>query len=667
MEYVGFAIDWLYSTTSLLILGTLVISLLSADKSPAPFQHKLLNATFIMVVILLISGLFLPSLIAISLAGDAAAFDLTALKLVLFSTRFGTVWAAQMGIALLLLLSLYSRGNLIEKVGSRPFLICTITLSSILLFTGVFKGHAAGLEPAWPGLLGHGIHILAAGSWLGALPALLFLLHTSNKQHANAPSPQQTVHLLTRFSVLASTMVGFILLSGILIGYLQINRWGELFATTYGQYLLIKVVLFIVMLLIAFVIRQHYLPLLKTNKPSPLISQSISKWLLFETFVGLVLLGFANAIKNTTPAAHDDIITWPFNFRFSLDATWASSSPVQTQVALGLFLVALAIGLSIYFVYFKRNKKTALISGICLSLTGVFVALQPLAITAYPDTYRNSTVPYDALSIGNGGDTFNNRCASCHGVEGKGDGILADTLDVMLMDLNHMHSAGDTAGDMYWSLTQERFKDAFHSAITPLDEDETWELINYLNAHTASYTGLSLYTYIEPYKPFLGAPDFYFATNTTSGNLKDFRENKAILLVLFSWPEDKKRLDELKNNYKDITAANADVIAVEITKPNNTVKDNKPNYPFTVVTEQTESIIDTYSLFRRSKMSNRNFSITSPLKHIEFIIDRFGYLRARWIPEAKTRHWTDFPLLINELEKLAAEPEILPPPDEHVH
>jgi len=66
-------------------------------------------------------------------------------------------------------------------------------------------------------------------------------------------------------------------------------------------------------------------------------------------------------------------------------------------------------------------------------------------------------------------------------------------------------------------------------------------------------------------------------------------------------------------------------------------------------------------------MSNRNFSITSPLKHIEFIIDRFGYLRARWIPEAKTRHWTDFPLLINELEKLAAEPEILPPPDEHVH
>jgi len=41
--------------------------------------------------------------------------------------------------------------------------------------------------------------------------------------------------------------------------------------------------------------------------------------------------------------------------------------------------------------------------------------------------------------------------------------------------------------------------------------------------------------------------------------------------------------------------------------------------------------------------------------------------KARWIPEANTSQWTDFPLLINELEKLAGEPEVLPPPDEHVH
>ena len=304
MQYLGFAIDGLYSTASLLILGTLVIALLSTDKTPTPFQQKLLKSTFYMVAFLLISGLFLPSLQAISLADDAAAaFDIQSIKLVLFSTRFGAVWATQECLALLLFLTLYSKATLLEKLGHRAFLTLAITISCIFLFAGVFKGHAAGLEPAWPGLLGHGVHLLAAGSWLGALPALYFLICHSNTQDTHSATPQHTAQLLSRFSKLASTMVGFILLSGVLIGYLQINRWGELFATTYGQYLLIKVVLFLIMLLIAFVIRQHYLPQLTTSKPSLLIKQVISKWVIFETAIGLVLLGFANAIKNTTPAA----------------------------------------------------------------------------------------------------------------------------------------------------------------------------------------------------------------------------------------------------------------------------------------------------------------------------------------------------------------------------
>ncbi|MBL4743332.1 MAG: CopD family protein [Cycloclasticus sp.] len=668
MQYIGFLIGWLHSTTSLLILGTLVICLLSVGKSPTTLYQQLLKTTVIMVVILLISGLFLPSLQAISLAGDSsAALNIESIKLILFSTRFGAVWAAQESLSILLLLGLYIQSRQSKEGREQLLLISTITLSSLILVIGVFKGHAAGLEPAWPGLLGHGIHLLAAGSWLGALPALFFVMYASSKQHANAPAPKQAVQLLTRFSILARIMVGFILLSGTLIGYLQIDRWGELFATAYGQYLMIKVLLFIIMLMIAGIIRQRFLPQYSTDKPISQVNRVIAIWVLFESSVGLILLGVANAIKNTTPASHEEITMWPFDFRFSLEGTWEASPSVQTQVFLGFILIALAIGLTTYLLRFKYNKKIAFITGICLLLTGVTVALQPLAITAYPDTYRNSTVPYDAISIRNGADIFSQHCAACHGVEGKGDGVLTDTLDVMLMDLNQMHSVGATAGDMYWSFTQERFKDPFHSPIAPLDEDEIWELINYLNAQTISYTSKSLYTYIEPQKPFLGAPDFYYSTDTTSGNLKDFREDKAILLVLFSWPEGKNRLEELKRHYKDIAETNTEVIAVEITKPNNEVKSLKPDYPFIVVTEQTESIVNTYTLFRRSFLNSSDFSISSPLKHIEFMIDRFGYLRARWLPEANTSQWSDFALLNNELKKLADEPEILPPPDEHVH
>jgi len=668
MQYFGYAIDWLYSTASLLILGTLVISLLSAGRLTAHVQQQLSKATVIMAVVLLISGLLLPSLQAILIAGDyAAALSIKSIKLVLFSTRFGAVWAGQEGLAILLLVSLYSREKLLTKLPYRLYLMWAIAISSTLLSIGALKGHAAGLEPAWPGLLGHGLHLLAAGSWLGALPALCFIMYSSSKQGPNTLAPEQSTQLLTRFSMLASIMVGVILLSGTLIGYLQISRWGELFSTSYGQYLLIKVFLFIVMLLIAGIIRQRFLPQYNAEKPTAFVNVAISKWVLFEFSVGMLLLGVANVLKNTTPASHEEIITWPFSFRFSLEATWETSPSVQAQVALGFILIAIAIGLAIYFFRFKHDKKTALATGISLSIMGALVVVQPLGITAYPETYLNSTVPYDAISIRNGADIFSHRCADCHGVEGEGDGILSDTLDVMLMDLNHMHSAGSTAGDMYWYFTRDLFKDDFHSPIAPLDEDETWELINYLNAQATSYTGKSLYTYIEPKEPFLGAPDFYYSTKTTSGNLKDYRKDKAILLVLFSWPEGKNRLDELKKNYKKITAANTDIIAVEITAPNNKVSNIKSDYPFILVTEQTEPIVNTYSLFRRSTMNSPDFDFSSPLTHIEFIIDRFGYLRARWIPEANTSKWTDFSLLTKELEKLAKEPEILPPPDEHVH
>lgn len=669
MQDIGYAISWLHSVTSLLILGTLLIALLLAGRltNLAATSQYLFKATSAMVVISLISGLFLPSLQAISMANDAsAAFNIESIKLILFSTRFGMVWATQEALAVLLFLSLIFRIELLTKLSFKSFLLWAIFLSASALVIGAFKGHAAGLEPAWPGLLGHGIHVLAAGSWLGALPALCFLLHQSTKPNATL-APKQAAQLLTGFSPLAGMMAGAILLSGVLIGYLQISDWSQLFSTPYGLYLLLKVGLFICMLSIAGVIRQRLLPTYSTNMPIKQANLSISKWVLLEVSVGFVLLAFANVLKNTTPASHETEIVWPFDFRLSLDATWSESASVQTQVFFGIMLICLAIGLAVYLFRFKQRVKLAFITGISLGLAGIATVIQPLAVEAYPDTYRNSSVPYDAITIRNGGDIFKQLCVSCHGVEGEGDGVLADTLDVMLMDLNNMHSDDSTAGDMYWSFTQELFKDAYHSAIDPLDEDETWELINYLNATAASHAGLSLYTYIEPNSPFLGAPDFYYANNETSGNLKDFREDKAVLLVLFSWPQDKARLDELKRHHEGITANNAEIIAVEIAAPNNDIKGVRPSYPFIIVSEQTEAIVNSYSLFRRSFINKRDFDFTRPPSHIEFIIDRFGYLRARWIPESSTSTWSDVSLLNTQLKKLAAEPEILPPPEGHAH
>jgi putative copper resistance protein D len=52
---------------------------------------------------------------------------------------------------------------------------------------------------------------------------------------------------------------------------------------------------------------------------------------------------------------------------------------------------------------------------------------------------------------------------------------------------------------------------------------------------------------------------------------------------------------------------------------------------------------------------------------MEFLIDRSGYLRARWIPGGPTPGWADITVLLAEIHALNQETTVATPPDEHVH
>jgi copper resistance protein D len=48
-------------------------------------------------------------------------------------------------------------------------------------------------------------------------------------------------------------------------------------------------------------------------------------------------------------------------------------------------------------------------------------------------------------------------------------------------------------------------------------------------------------------------------------------------------------------------------------------------------------------------------------------VDRFGYLRARWIADADGPGWSNPQSLMQQVAQLNREKEILPPPGDHVH
>jgi Cytochrome c. len=53
---------------------------------------------------------------------------------------------------------------------------------------------------------------------------------------------------------------------------------------------------------------------------------------------------------------------------------------------------------------------------------GAALALPAFWVDAYPTTYRRPAVPYQAISVANGQQTYRDMCTACHGIGGFGDG-----------------------------------------------------------------------------------------------------------------------------------------------------------------------------------------------------------------------------------------------------
>ena len=87
---------------------------------------------------------------------------------------------------------------------------------------------------------------------------------------------------------------------------------------------------------------------------------------------------------------------------------------------------------------------------------------------------------------------------------------------------------------------------------------------------------------------------------------------------------------------------------------------------FPITVDGAEEAGTTYRLFRRDLSAEGQRPDPPPLRHMELLVDRQGYLRARWIP-GDGAGWADPSRLLAEVEQLAKEAPRAPAPEEHVH
>jgi len=593
------------------------------------------------------------------------ALTLDALFGVLTGTQFGRVQQLRFGLLAALGAFLLFREREADDRDWVALRLEGALLAGALLAALSWVGHAGATEGRERviHLAANSLHLLAAGTWLGGLLPLVLLLGQARK----APSPA-VAEAVRRFSVLGLLCVATLVLTGLVNSWVLVGSFPGLVGTAYGRLLLLKFALLVPLFALAAVNRVRLKRRLLAGQATspvrgaqPMLTR-LRRNVLGEAGLGAAILLVVGLLGVTPPAPHVPP-DWPFAVRLSWDANKDRPELLPAMIVAGaavlLGVMAAAYGLARW-----RRRTWAIALGVATIVYSGLMPYRYLAIDAYPTTYLRPAVPYSALSVATGARLYSEHCAVCHGVTGHGDGPAARGLSRAPADLTAQHTADHTAGDLFWWVTHGIRGSSMPGFGDRLSEEDRWDLINFLRALAAAEGA----RWIEPVagpRPWLVAPDFTFGMGVgPAETLKSHRGWALVHLVLFTLPGSLPRLEAIDRAWTKIGYARARVLAVPLRDPEWAYRElgaHAANFPIAV--EGSREIAETYGLFRRGWKSP---GVPQTPPHMEFLIDRQGYVRARWIPDQESG-WDDVSRLLVQIERLDREPSGAPAPEEHVH
>lgn len=579
--------------------------------------------------------------LALRIVGARLAWDAPEWTALLTRTRIGQVWLVKQGLLSCLfglVCTLRWRHRFSAKI--------VVAFAALFLLSGLWAGHGGASAPLLLNFPLHVVHALAAAGWLGGLPLWAWLVWHADLSEPSLRYLSQTLRAFSRFAML---MIGILVVTGSLIAWRQFSAWPAILGTGAGATLMVKLALLGVALNFAWQLRQQYLHRLTLPHDRPTRRGALCL-IGGELLAALGVLALALELARMTPGAHQPI-TWWLPFRFA--PTAALTEPLAVWSA----TVGSAITLCALPAWLARRPRFVL----TFVLLGFGILLYAIAVPAFPDTYRQSTVAYNARSITRGAALFSTQCAGCHGTGARGDEREAATLAPDLSE----HTALHTAGDMFWWLTHGTPSGKMPAFGAVLSESERWHLINFLRAFADGHRARVLGPEWVPRQPWLGAPNLFFETTTGhAAELRDFREQEAVLLVLASLPTSTERLRELAGS---TAFQNTRLKPILVLRQGKCADLGQIGNALSCVGLGRQAIAFAYSLLARTlDEPGSRHALAPSVSHAEYLIDRFGYLRARWAAVAGANA-ADSNSLAEISRALAQEPKIRESPDEHVH
>jgi copper transport protein len=132
-----------------------------------------------------------------------------------------------------------------------------------LVFLPALSGHGSTQSPVGVLLPANVLHVTAMTAWLGGLVALLLAVPAATRRLEPAERTPVLAGVLVRFSTVALTAVGVLLVTGLVQAFFLIRHLDLIFTTAYGRAVFIKLVLLLVLIGCGAINRQRTVPRLQ--------------------------------------------------------------------------------------------------------------------------------------------------------------------------------------------------------------------------------------------------------------------------------------------------------------------------------------------------------------------------------------------------------------------
>lgn len=298
LEVAVIALRWLQYGGAVVLLGAplfLLYSFRSADRPNLNWARKTLALAAIVVVLGSLAALVAQT--AVMAGSLSEAVNPASLSFVITGTGLGMAMVVRAAIALLALVMVIA-----WKPGRATWRLMAV-LGLLVAASFAWTGHGAATEG--PGgavqIVADIIHAVAAAVWLGALAALTILL--LRRTGPDDPAIHRALH---GFAGLGSFAVALLVVTGLANSWFLVgpDRIGSLGTSLYGQLLIAKLVLFVLMLGLAADNRFRLTPSLGLKlqgAEDPVAAlHRLRRSIVTETALGVAVLGLV-AVMGTLP------------------------------------------------------------------------------------------------------------------------------------------------------------------------------------------------------------------------------------------------------------------------------------------------------------------------------------------------------------------------------